>query len=88
MSMAAENGLVDAQAYLGKFYSQRIKSEKDFEIAEKWYLKAAIAGSEPALENLTILYKIYESLIPNIHEKRKYLLELQKKNKMGKAGHS
>lgn len=87
MSMAAENGLVDAQAYLGKFYSQRIKSEKDFEIAEKWYLKAAIAGNEPALENLIILYKIYESLIPNIQEKRKYLLEFQKKNKMSKTGH-
>ena len=73
IEMAAEGGFVPAQSFLGFHYSKNIKSKSEFEVAEKWYLKAAIAGDEPSRKNLLVLYKVYGELIPGLAEKRNYL---------------
>ncbi len=78
MHMAAESEFIAAQAYLGKFFSGKIKSKEDFEIAEKWYLRAAIAGDEPSRKNLLVLYEVYRELIPGLTEKRNYLGKVTK----------
>lgn len=82
MTRSAEGGFVAAQAYLGRYYSEKINSKESFKLAEKWYLKAAIAGDEPSSKNLLALYNAYEELIPELREKRNYLIKIIEENKL------
>lgn len=75
IEISAENEFIPAQYFLGLHYSKKIKSKSDFEVAEKWYLKAAIAGDETARMNLLSLYNIYEKLIPEITKKRQKFID-------------
>ena len=48
LQLAAEKNYAAAQYHLGRFYEQGIGAEKNMELAQTWYSRAAQAGDDQA----------------------------------------